>query len=70
MVLDVRSVRIATGWRVRLFQDTADDSGPAASSTVARMFIEPFQVAMNEWEWEMLLFERRLNYYGRHGKSI
>jgi hypothetical protein len=42
MVLDVNSVRIATGWRVRLFQDSADDGGPAASSTVARMFIEPF----------------------------
>ena len=35
-------MRIATGWWVRLFQDTADDGTPAASSTVARMFIEPF----------------------------
>ena len=32
----------ATGWWVRLFQDTADDGTPAAASTVARMFIEPF----------------------------
>ena len=35
-------MRIATGWWVRLFQDTADDGTPAAASTVARMFIEPF----------------------------
>jgi hypothetical protein len=71
MVLDVRSVRIATGWRVRLFQDTADDGDPAASSTVTRVFIEPFSSRDERVGVEDApCFDTRLNRHGRHGKSI
>ena len=71
MVLDVRNVRIATGWRVRPFQNTADAGSRAASSTVARVFIEPFSSRDERVGVEGApCFDTRFNHHGRHGKSI